>query len=502
MDGTKIEQSLTSLKKRIISPIKWEKEKIGNKPIPSYVNKDNKICIWFTDYFYVPVEHVGLVYKNGVFQRYLFTGLHKVKNPQESIRIEGTSYNQIERAIDITYCDGSTYRIYESIEYRVSKDGIHSKLANTKNAMQLIGPLLYPLVRKYYATLEPEDSTGRINDKIMVLIRKELAKSGIWLMSFYPKCRRKIKYIRYTGDEYTNKAQNLHREIEENGKEELTMNTNDFEELNDFQEPEESMNSNWENKNKNDKKIVKLAACVIGGLFGLSLVMGCFSVIETGERGVVLRLGEYKYTMNEGLNFKAPLIDSVYKLQVRDRSYNSDVEVSSKDMQTIKISSALVYSLDESKVGDIYRRYGNNIETTIIKPTVAEVINSTIAQYPIEEFVNKRDEISQKIMGSLKVRLADIGIDIKSFLITNHDFSDDYNKAIEQKKIAEQAAITAEYNKQKAQLDSEANKYRQEGLSKYVLMEKFLDKWDGHMPKVLTGSDSNMSMILNTDDLK
>lgn len=252
---------------------------------------------------------------------------------------------------------------------------------------------------------------------------------------------------------------------------------------------------------KNDIKVGKLATCVVGGLFGLSLLMGCFSVIETGERGVVLRFGEYMYTMNEGLHFKAPLIDDVYKMQVRDRSYNSDVEVSSKDMQTIKISSALVYSLDESKVGDIYRRYGNNIETTIIKPTVAEVINSTIAQYPIEEFVNKRDEISQKIMNSLKTRLADIGIDIKSFLITNHDFSDDYNKAIEQKKIAEQAAITAEYNKQKAQLDSEANKYRQEGLSKYVLMEKFLDKWDGHMPKVLTGSDSNMSMILNTDDL-
>lgn len=251
----------------------------------------------------------------------------------------------------------------------------------------------------------------------------------------------------------------------------------------------------------NPNGVGKVVAGVIGGIFALSVITGCFSIIETGERGVVLRFGEYKYTMNEGLNFKAPFIDSVYKLQVRDRSYNSDVEVSSKDMQTIKISSALVYSLDESKVGDIYRRYGNNIETTIIKPTVAEVINSTIAQYPIEEFVNKRDEISQKIMNSLKTRLADIGIDIKSFLITNHDFSDDYNKAIEQKKIAEQAAITAEYNKQKAQLDSEANKYRQEGLSKYVLMEKFLDKWDGHMPRVLTGNDSNMSMILNSSDL-
>ena len=236
----------------------------------------------------------------------------------------------------------------------------------------------------------------------------------------------------------------------------------------------------------NNRNLPKIAKIVSGIIIAFIAIMSSFSIIETGERGVVLRLGEYKYTMNEGLNFKAPFIDSVYKMQIRDRSYNSDVEVSSKDMQTIKISSSLVYSLDSQKVGDIYRRYGNNIESTIIKPTVAEVINATIAQYPIEEFVSKRDEISKRIMGTIQTRLSDIGIDIKSFLITNHDFSDDYNKAIEQKKIAEQAAITAEYNKQKAQLDSEANKYRNEGLSKYVLMEKFLDKWDGHMPKVLT----------------
>ena len=252
----------------------------------------------------------------------------------------------------------------------------------------------------------------------------------------------------------------------------------------------------------NNKNLPKIAKIVSGIIIAFIAIMSSFSIIETGERGVVLRLGEYKYTMNEGLNFKAPFIDSVYKMQIRDRSYNSDVEVSSKDMQTIKISSSLVYSLDSQKVGDIYRRYGNNIESTIIKPTVAEVINATIAQYPIEEFVSKRDEISKRIMGTIQTRLSDIGIDIKSFLITNHDFSDDYNKAIEQKKIAEQAAITAEYNKQKAQLDSEANKYRNEGLSKYVLMEKFLDKWDGHMPKVLTGNDGNMSMILNTEDTK
>lgn len=240
---------------------------------------------------------------------------------------------------------------------------------------------------------------------------------------------------------------------------------------------------------------------IIFVVFVAVVLFGSFTIIDTGERGVVLRLGEYKYNLNEGLHFKFPFIDRVYKLQVRDISYNSDVEVSSSDIQTIKISSSLVYSLDTNKVGDIYRQYGNNIESIIIKPTVAEVINATIAQYPIEDFISKRDEISKRIADSIKTRLSDSGIIVKSFLITDHNFSDDYDKAIEQKKIAEQAAITAEYNKQKAQLDSEANKYRNEGLSKYVLMEKFLDKWDGKMPKVITG-DSSMSMILNPDSDK
>lgn len=242
------------------------------------------------------------------------------------------------------------------------------------------------------------------------------------------------------------------------------------------------------------KRVLPILACGI-------VAFNSFTIIETGERGVVLRLGEYKYNLNEGFNFKFPFIDKVVKLQVRDISYNSEVEVSSSDIQTIKIASSLVYSLDTNKVGDIYRQYGNNIESIIIKPTVAEVINATIAQYPIEDFISKRDEISNKIASAIKDRLSDNGIIIKSFLITDHNFSDEYDKAIEQKKIAEQAAITAEYNKQKAQLDSEANKYRNEGLSKYVLMEKFLDKWNVVMPRVITG-DSNLSTMITLDNDK
>lgn len=497
MDNTKKLQRWIRCVKEIIAPNEWQKRRLRNNSIEWLADDNHKVRIWFSKYFYIPAKHIGLVYKDGIFQRYLFPGLHKIKSAKETVCLEESSYSRNEITIDVTYRDGSTYRIDESIGYVASRAAIHANISFSRRPIELILDQIYPLVRDKFATIEPKDSHEHINNQIMLAFRDKLAKYGIWLMFLYPKGRRKIKYLKYIDSEDTNQSQNLNSELQQKEKKESTMDTNNFDEQNEYEE----LNEAELQKYRDRRMLVKLASYAIGGIFCISLISGCFSIIETGERGVVLRFGEYKYTMSEGLNFKAPIIDSVYKLQVRDRSYNSDVEVSSKDMQTIKISSALVYSLDESKVGDIYRRYGNNIETTIIKPTVAEVINSTIAQYPIEEFVNKRDEISQKIMSSLKVRLADIGIDIKSFLITNHDFSDDYNKAIEQKKIAEQAAITAEYNKQKAQLDSEANKYRQEGLSKYVLMEKFLDKWDGHMPKVLTGNDNNMSMILNSSDL-
>ena len=242
---------------------------------------------------------------------------------------------------------------------------------------------------------------------------------------------------------------------------------------------------------------------ILGVLVFVLLILGISSctVIDTGERGVVLRMGKFATIMDEGLNFKLPIVDRVVKMNIRDITFTSKSEVSSKDIQTIMIESSLIYSLDPEKVGNIYKVYGTNIENTIIKPTLAEVVNSNVAKYPIESFVENRAEIANKIEKDFIQRTGDIGISVKSFLITNHDFSEEFDKAIEAKKVAEQQAITANFNKERARLDSEANKYRQAGLSQFVLMEKFLDKWDGHMPKVM-GNGNAMSFILDNADLK
>lgn len=220
-----------------------------------------------------------------------------------------------------------------------------------------------------------------------------------------------------------------------------------------------------------------------------------FTIIDTGERGVVLRLGEYRYIMNEGLNFKIPFMDRVVKMSVRDTTFNTKLEVSSKDMQTIVVENTLIYALDQNQLGKIYKAYGTGYVDTVIKPTLAEVTNAVIAAYPIETFVEKRAEISQKISDAFVMKTQDSGIIVKSLLITNHDFSDEYNKAIEAKKVAEQGALKAKYDLEKTRLDAEAQTLKQKSLNEMVLQEKAIDKWDGKLPQYM-GNGGQLPFLL------
>lgn len=247
---------------------------------------------------------------------------------------------------------------------------------------------------------------------------------------------------------------------------------------------------------ENDAKtIFSIGTFVFTLLVVIGIAVSGFTIIDTGERGVVLRLGEYKYVMTEGINFKLPVVDKVVKMSVRDTTYNCKLEVSSKDMQTIEIENTLIYTLNPEKLGNIYRAYGTKYVDTVIKPTMAEVTNSVVAAYPIETFVERRAEISQKISDEFVKKTQDSGIVVKSLLITNHDFSNEYNKAIEAKKVAEQGALKAKYDLEKTRLDAEAQTLKQKSLNQMVLQEKFIDKWDGKLPTYM-GNAGQMPFIL------
>ena len=143
---------------------------------------------------------------------------------------------------------------------------------------------------------------------------------------------------------------------------------------------------------------------IVIGILIMCAIMCQFSV-ETGEKAVVLRFGSLNRIADEGLNFKAPFVDNVKTVSIRDRNLTMNSEVSSSDIQTIAVEVSLVYSLDPNSVGKIYQTYGTNIEQTLIRPTLSEKINAVIAEYPIEAFVEKRAEISARINNHSLIKL-------------------------------------------------------------------------------------------------
>ena len=218
------------------------------------------------------------------------------------------------------------------------------------------------------------------------------------------------------------------------------------------------------------------------------LLFTSFYTIETGEVGVVKYFSSVSDITGEGLHFKVPLISSVDKISIRNNKIRVEIEVSSKDMQTIKVQSQLIYSIPASSVRKVYTTYKTEIESILLMPTLQEKIQSNIAKYPIEQFVEKRPIISSEIANSVRQQVQKSGIVVEDFLIMNHDFSPDFDKSIEQKKIAEQNAQRASYELEQKRLEAEAQKLKQTSLTPLVLQEMAIQKWDGKMPQYYSGN--------------
>lgn len=265
------------------------------------------------------------------------------------------------------------------------------------------------------------------------------------------------------------------------------------------------------------KGSIKVAAgslCVVAVII---LLLTSFYNVDTGQVGIVKRFGKVIAIKEEGLNFKASLIDKVYKMNVREQtlkfSYEGDnndapaISASTKDMQTVLVSVTVSDVVSDPM--KLYRAFTGNHVRSMMVPRVKDAVQSQVARYTIEEFIAKRDQLSKDIYNDLENTFAGYGVTLTNVSIIDHDFSDDYEKAVEAKKIAEQQVeeerqkqqklIVEQENKvklaelevEKKKLEAEANKIVTDSLSKEILQKQMIEKWDGKLPYV-TGDSSTI----------
>ena len=251
-----------------------------------------------------------------------------------------------------------------------------------------------------------------------------------------------------------------------------------------------------------DNKISVTAGIVLV-LIGVCLVAVCPSscyIVDAGESAVILQMGAVKSVQGPGFHMKIPFpIQNVEKMEIRVRKHVTDSTASSHDLQVVHSQIALNYALDPQKVGEIYAGIGHNWEERIIDPAVQEVFKSVTAAYPAEQLITKRPEVSEAIQVMLTERLVGYGLNVREISITDFDFSDEFNKAIESKVTAEQLKLKADRDLERikvekeqtitmAQAQAEALRIQKQEVTAELLQLRAIEKWNGVLPNVTGGA--------------
>ena len=250
-----------------------------------------------------------------------------------------------------------------------------------------------------------------------------------------------------------------------------------------------------------EKKYLMIIPCILVVI----LLFSSVTTIKSGEVGIRVRFGKVvDRKTTEGINFKFPIIEKIEKMNVRVQKVEVQTSSSSKDLQEVDMSLAVNYQIDKDKARSLYKNVGTGYDEVILEPAIQESIKAVTSKYTAEELITNRSEVSEKCQEELNKKISKYGLKVNDFNITNFNFSEEFNKAIEEKQVAEQKVLTAKQELEKERIEAEkkivkaeaenrANELKQQNLTDNIIKEKFIEKWNGELPKV-SGSNNIMDV--------
>ena len=234
--------------------------------------------------------------------------------------------------------------------------------------------------------------------------------------------------------------------------------------------------------------------------------MRCFTTVPTGFVGIKTRFNKAsENVIQEGLNLKMPIIENIYLIDCRTQKAEVDCGTASRDLQEVSLNVVINYNVNRENAYNLFKEVGLNYESIIINPAILESVKSVTAQYTAEELITKRSEVSDKMQETLIGKIEGRGFTVVDFNITDLDFSDVYNQAIENKQVAEQQAKQAQYELEKAKIENERKIAEAEANAKVMQIQnesttenalklkeieikrELIDKWNGVLPTTMSG---------------
>ncbi|MFC2064230.1 prohibitin family protein [Chloroflexota bacterium] len=221
----------------------------------------------------------------------------------------------------------------------------------------------------------------------------------------------------------------------------------------------------------------------------LTTVSAGLVFIQPDERGVVVSAvqekGYREVELQPGLRWVIPFAENVQVYSIARMTYTMSIAAAegdifgddsilarTKDGQEVIIDASVIYSVDPASVVQLHISWQDRYQNEVVRPLSRGIVRDMASQYGVEEIVSsKRLELVDKITAELTAKFLENDLLMVDFVLRNIHFSDEYAAAVEQKQIAEQTALQAQFIV--AQKVQEAEQARQvaQGKADAVVIE-------------------------------
>jgi Membrane protease subunits, stomatin/prohibitin homologs len=179
---------------------------------------------------------------------------------------------------------------------------------------------------------------------------------------------------------------------------------------------------------------MEIAFAVFGGLLVLIILSG-FVTVNQGTIAVITIFGKYQRIMGPGLNFRVPLIESVYKrISIQNRSVELGFQAITQDQANVHFKAMLLYAVinqDEETIKNVAFKFvdQNNFNQALTR-TIEGTIRSFVATKKQAEILGLRTEIVSEVKKHLDGTLEAWGYHMIDIQLNDISFDEEIIKSM------------------------------------------------------------------------
>lgn len=263
-----------------------------------------------------------------------------------------------------------------------------------------------------------------------------------------------------------------------------------------------------------DKPAVGAVGWVLCVLCAITFILVPFSMHQVDETEVLIikEYGKVKEVVTEpGMEFDLWIGKSYHRIDTKTQELKIEAMTYSSDAQVMTIALTFQYKFLGGEAKNIIKDFGNTKSLTErITSVLTETPKAVLAKRTAMEIIANRAAITPEITEAAKAAISDkYPVEITGVAISNIDFSDAFEQAVEEKMVAEQNKLKADYENEKkiasaeadakakimaAEAEAKANELLEKSLTDKILQEMYIDKWDGKLPEVMAGEQSTLML--------